>query len=336
MFYLRDMKAQCVPRVAPCVLLRATDIKLSYLLILNAHYSLSWGFKAYSMGGGVFNAPATLWHLLLLVQGSKTGTIGHAYTRACMREFLQSHGASKWAAGTTAGVRRARTGGGIRACRWGWTGTGERTDGSSAGSKRASRALLAIFLFPYPPFLSRLPLRLRWGDNQQRISCSPSFQVVGRVRVSSTFTHSIVPVSLSSLFLPHSSCVSLVLSLSLFVFLHPLKLLLISRNERLLLAIPNSCADTLLISNTHKLLLKKIGCAVISIDIYFFSIMFFTFALMGNYEDSHSFPWRGQRQSSRNICRSDLSAAHSCVCARGSHSRARGPQSVGWCALKHL
>lgn len=76
------------------------------------------------------------------------------------RGFLRSHGAPKRTAVGT-GVRRARTGGGIRACRWGWTGTGGRTDGSSAGSKRASRALFPIFVLPCPPFLSRFSLLLR-------------------------------------------------------------------------------------------------------------------------------------------------------------------------------
>ncbi|GLD60616.1 collagen alpha-2(VI) chain-like isoform X1, partial [Lates japonicus] len=98
--------------------------------MLNGHYNLLVGFKA-SSRGDQFKTPAAHWHSLLLLYGSYTRTIGPWCTRARKHGFLRSHGASKRTAVGT-GVRRPRTGGGIRACYWGWTGTGERADGSSA------------------------------------------------------------------------------------------------------------------------------------------------------------------------------------------------------------
>lgn len=193
MLYFRDMKAQRVPRVGPYVMLRATSIMFSYLLMLNGHYNQFVEFNASLKGESLQNSNCTLvFHWRIAVN---TGTIGHGYTRARTHGFLRSHGASKWSPAGT-GVRRARTGGGIRDCRWGWTGTGERTDGSSAGSKRASRALFPIFSSLVPLFFLGFPSCwdeeiINWGSAAHKVL------KLERVRVSSTFSHNNVPLSLS-------------------------------------------------------------------------------------------------------------------------------------------
>lgn len=113
-----------------CAQLRVTSTKLSYVWILNMNYNLGCGVE------GVFEGAKLQLRFGILSYwgyGSNTDTIDHGCTHARTHQFLRSHGASKRAVAPTAGARRARTGGGIRVCGWGWTGTGERTDGSSAG-----------------------------------------------------------------------------------------------------------------------------------------------------------------------------------------------------------
>lgn len=66
--------------------------------------------------------------------------------RARMHKIMQSYCAPQRRVRVTGGARRARTGeGGTTARLWGWSGTGERTSGSSALSERASTAF-----FPLP------------------------------------------------------------------------------------------------------------------------------------------------------------------------------------------
>lgn len=103
MLCLSDAKAQCVPRVAPCVLLRTTSIKLSHLLILKKHYIHLRGLRR-RLAGKLSRTPAARWPPLLLLHGSKTGTIGRLYTRTRTHVFLQGHGAPKRTSLSTRGA----------------------------------------------------------------------------------------------------------------------------------------------------------------------------------------------------------------------------------------
>lgn len=93
-------------------------------------------------------------------------THAHAHTRA-----------SAWPRRPHADSR-ALWGGGIRVWRWGWAGTGGRTDGSSAGSKRASRAFFAVFSLCIPFFFACFPLLRTWADNHLRSSSWQSFEIL--------------------------------------------------------------------------------------------------------------------------------------------------------------
>lgn len=113
MLYLSDAKGQCVPRDAPSVLLRLTSEKLSHLT-LKEHRNLFVGLKASFSRESVQNSSCAL-----LLHASNSGTTrAHAHTYSC--------GATAPPRGHQGalGVRRARTGGGIRAWFLGWTRAG--------------------------------------------------------------------------------------------------------------------------------------------------------------------------------------------------------------------